>query len=58
MALVLSRKLDQGIVFGESITVRVIRLSSNEVRLAIDAPLSVNIRREELSPREPKTAGV
>ena len=58
MALVLARKINEGVVLDESIVVRVVRISGDSVRLAIDAPRSMDIRREELSPREPRTAGV
>lgn len=54
MALVLSRRLTQGIVLDENIIVRVVRVSGKTVRLSIDAPSSIGIRREELRPREPK----
>lgn len=46
--LVLSRKLDQSIVIGENVTIKVVRISGNTVKLAIDAPRSVPITRTEL----------
>ena len=46
--LTLSRKVDQQIEIGDSITVRVVRIGPNTVRLAIDAPRSMNIVRSEL----------
>ncbi len=47
--LVLSRKTNEQIVFPElGITVEVIRLKGNQVRLGISAPESVRILRGEL----------
>jgi len=53
--LVLTRKLDETIVIGEDVNVRVIKLQGNRVRLGIEAPEDVNVRRGELSPRVPMT---
>lgn len=51
--LVLSRKLNESIQIGPEITLKVIRVSGNRVRLAIDAPRSVRVMRGEIS----ETAG-
>lgn len=53
--LVLSRKLDQSIVIGENVTIKVVRISGNTVKLAIDAPRSVPITRTELLEIAPAT---
>lgn len=50
--LVLSRKEGQEIVVGESIRIRVTKLSGNRVRLGIEAPKGVTIRRSEIPRRE------
>ncbi len=47
--LVLSRKENQRIRLGEDITITVVRVSGDQVRLGIEAPKSVSIVREELS---------
>lgn len=46
--LVLARKLDEAIVLGDNITVKVISIDKGVVKLGIDAPKSVPILRSEL----------
>ena len=48
MSLALTRKIGEQIEIGDEITVRVVRIGPNTVRLAIDAPRSMNIVRTEL----------
>jgi carbon storage regulator len=49
--LVLNRKIGERIVIGTDIVVTVVAVLSNQVRLGIEAPSSVPIRRMELLPR-------
>jgi carbon storage regulator len=46
--LVLTRKLGEIIRVGEAITVRVLEVKGNQVRLGVDAPADVRIYREEV----------
>lgn len=46
--LVLSRKQDEKIIIGDSITLMVISIQGDKVRLGIDAPKHVSIHREEV----------
>jgi len=46
--LVLSRKLNEAIRIGEDITIRVVRLDRDSVRLGVSAPKDVGIHREEV----------
>ena len=46
--LVLSRKQDEKIMIGESITLMVISIQGDKVRLGIEAPKEVSIHREEV----------
>lgn len=46
--LVLSRKKDEKIVIGDSITLMVIEIRGDKVRLGIDAPRDVSVHREEI----------
>jgi carbon storage regulator len=46
--LVLSRKPGERILIGDNITVTIVRIGPNNVRLGIDAPREMNIVREEL----------
>ena len=47
--LVLSRRVGQSVTIGDEVTVTVVRMSSGQVRLAIEAPLSMCIVRGELA---------
>ena len=49
--LVLSRKKEEKIMIGESITVIVIEISGDKVRLGIEAPRDVTVHREEVAQR-------
>jgi carbon storage regulator len=46
--LVLTRAVEEGIVIDKNIKVTVISITGNRVKLGIEAPDEVNIRREEL----------
>ena len=46
--LVLSRKPGERILIGDNVTVTIVRIGPNNVRLGIDAPREMNIVREEL----------
>lgn len=46
--LVLSRRIGEKIEIGEGITVTVLRISGKSIRLGIEAPKSVAIRRAEI----------
>src|SRR4051812_1479498 len=50
--LVLTRKLQQQIMIGEQITVTILRVKGNTVRVGIQAPRDVRVVRGEL-PKEP-----
>lgn len=52
--LVLTRKTDQKIQIGENITITVIRVKGQSVRIGIDAPQQVRVMRTELTAGEPK----
>ena len=46
--LVLTRKLGEVIRVGDTVTVRVLEVKGNQVRLGVDAPADVRIYREEV----------
>ncbi|MDD5400830.1 MAG: carbon storage regulator CsrA [Sulfurimonas sp.] len=46
--LVLSRKIDESIVIGDDITIKIISVEKGVVKLGIDAPKNVSIIRNEL----------
>jgi carbon storage regulator CsrA len=47
--LVLSRKLDEKIVIGDNIVIKVVKIRGGVVRLGIEAPTQVTIMRSELN---------
>jgi carbon storage regulator len=50
--LVLTRKIDQGIVISGNIIVRVLGVERDRVKIGISAPLEITILRQELLDRE------
>jgi carbon storage regulator len=46
--LVLSRKSGQRLVIDDDIVITVLKVRGNQVRIGIEAPASVRIRREEV----------
>lgn len=46
--LVLSRRVGESIVIGENITVTVLEVRGDVVRVGVDAPRSVSVHREEV----------
>lgn len=46
--LVLSRKRDEKIIIGEEISIMVVSIQGDKVRLGIEAPRSVSVHREEV----------
>lgn len=45
--LVLTRRLGEGVLIGNDVRVRVVRLNGGRVRLAITAPTGTRVMREE-----------
>lgn len=46
--LVLTRKSDEAIKLGDDITITVIEIKGNQVRLGIEAPSDIRVYRKEL----------
>ena len=46
--LVLARKLDESIVIGDNIVIKVVSIENGVVKLGIDAPKDISIIRDEL----------
>lgn len=46
--LILTRKVDQGIVISGNITVRVLGVDRDRVKIGISAPMDVTVLRQEL----------
>lgn len=49
--LILTRKVQTAIVIGDQITVTVLSIKGDQVRLGIDAPRDVTVHREEIYKR-------
>jgi carbon storage regulator len=49
--LILTRKVGEALMVGEDVTVTVIGLNGNQVRLGIKAPKDVAVHREEIFDR-------
>ena len=49
--LILSRRVGEKLIIGENVTVTVLSVSGNQVRLGIDAPRDVKVNREEVYQR-------
>jgi carbon storage regulator len=49
--LVLSRKLNETIIIGDDIRIKVVGISGSQVRIGIEAPGDVKVMREELLTR-------
>lgn len=46
--LILTRKVEQGIVINNEVLVRVLSIDGERVKIGIDAPRSISVLREEL----------
>ena len=53
--LVLTRKVDQGIVIAGNIYIRVLGVERDRVKIGIDAPTDIPILRQELLERQEKS---
>ena len=54
--LVLSRKVSERIWIGDEISVTIVRINGNAVRIGIDAPSHLAVIRDELRGRQAKAA--
>jgi carbon storage regulator len=46
--LVLSRKKDEAIVIADVITIRIVEVRGDKVRIGIDAPRDITVHRQEI----------
>ncbi|MCG6156614.1 carbon storage regulator [Rubinisphaera margarita] len=56
--LVLSRKINERILIGDSIEIKVLKVSNGRVKIGIDADAFIDIRRGELELEIEETGGV
>ena len=46
--LILTRRVDESLVIGDNVTVTILGVKGNQVRIGVDAPRDVAVHREEL----------
>ncbi len=46
--LILTRKLNESLMIGDEVTVTVLGIKGNQVRIGIDAPKDIAVHREEI----------
>lgn len=51
--LVLSRKFGQTFQIGKDVTITIVKIDNNSVRIGIEAPSELHIRRTELTEIDP-----
>jgi carbon storage regulator len=49
--LILTRRVGEAVVIGEEVTVTVLGVKGNQVRIGVNAPKSVSVHREEIFDR-------
>jgi len=49
--LILTRKVGESLVIGDDVSVIVLGVKGNQVRIGVDAPKSVSVHREEIYKR-------
>lgn len=49
--LILSRRVGESVMIGDDVSITVLRVKGNQVRLGVNAPKSVAVQREEVSER-------
>lgn len=49
--LLLTRRVGESLVIGDDVTVKVLGVKGNQVRIGVDAPKEVSVHREEIQHR-------
>ena len=49
--LILTRRVGEKLIIGENVTVTVLAVKGNQIRIGIDAPRDVQVNREEIHQR-------
>jgi carbon storage regulator len=49
--LILTRRVGEAVVIGDEVTVTVLGVKGNQVRIGVDAPKTVSVHREEIFDR-------
>jgi carbon storage regulator len=54
--LILTRRVNESLLIGDDVTVTVLGVKGNQVRIGVDAPRDVSVQREELANRNEDTS--
>ena len=54
--LILTRRINESLVIGDDVTVTVLGVKGNHVRIGVDAPRDVSVHREELAHKHDETS--
>jgi carbon storage regulator len=49
--LILTRRVGENLIIGDDVTISVLGIKGNQVRIGIDAPKNVQVHREEIDDR-------
>ena len=50
--LILTRRINESLVIGDNVTVTILGVKGNQVRIGVDAPRDVSVHREELAQKD------
>ena len=53
--LILTRRINESLVIGDDVTVTILGVKGNKVRIGVDAPRNVSVHCEELSHKDDET---
>ena len=53
--LILTRRINESLVIGDDVTVTILGVKGNQVRIGVDAPRDVSVHREELAQKDDET---
>jgi carbon storage regulator len=54
--LILTRRVGEAVKIGDDVTITVLRIKGNQVRIGVDAPKTLSVRRDELDQRDADAA--
>ncbi len=55
--LILTRRVGESLIIGDNVTLTVLGVKGNQVRVGVDAPRDVTVHREEIAQRDDTNNG-